>query len=239
MLRFLFDEPAREADGSLAIAFGQMDQFIRLAQKSLAGDSSHSDKMTMNKLEVWALGLRSSLDELEQSCYAASRYGALIETCIVQKMSNEERTNYNRYIYFDKNAFIRVFSLLDKIGTFLNTLLDMRTEKIKAHYSYFTVLRAMRERRVHADFTSKLNAIKEKYKEPMSRLRNRRNTEIHYMNSEMQDDLIQRQRMYGTETRLENITEQSKDLAQGYAMVLESLCLTFQYACMLARSKQV
>lgn len=239
MLRFLFDEPEREADGSLALTFGHMDQCIELLRTRLANSSSNGKRNVLNKLEIWALGLRSSLDELEQSCYAAAKYSEYITLKTVDGMTDQQKMFYNRYVYFDKNAFIRVFSLLDKLGTFLNTLLDVQTERIKAHYSYFTVLRNMRERRVHVDFTSKLNGVKEKYKEPMSRLRNRRNTEIHYMNSEMQDDLIQRQRMYGTDTKLENISEQLDDLAQGYAMVLESLCLTFQYACMLVRSKQV
>ncbi|MGO4376612.1 Cthe_2314 family HEPN domain-containing protein, partial [Paenibacillus sp. MCAF20] len=98
----------------------------------------------------------------------------------MQQMSPEERMNYSRYVYYDKNGFIRVFSLLDKLGTLLNELLDMRTEKVKAHFSYFTVLRNMRERKAHPELTWKLNDVKEKYKEATNRLRKRRNTEIHY-----------------------------------------------------------
>jgi len=239
MLRFLFDEQLRTADGSLAETFGQIDQFVNMLRKHAEEEKASAGRGTANKLEIWALGLRSSLDELEQSCYAATKFAGAITATTCNAMNEQERLAYSRYVYFDKNAFIRVFSLLDKLGTFLNTLLDVKTEHVKAHYSYFTVLRVLRERRVHGDFTSKINAVKESCKEPMARLRNRRNTEIHYMNSEMQDDLIQRQRMYGQDLSLENIAEQSNDLANGLAMVLESLQLTFQYACVLVRNKQI
>ena len=36
--------------------------------------------------------------------------------------------NYRRYVYFDKNAFIRLFALLDKLGTLLNDTLELNTE---------------------------------------------------------------------------------------------------------------
>lgn len=236
MLRFLFDEPQRETEGTLAETFRLMEQFVSVLPKKIAagGDSGHK----LRKYEIWTLGLRSSLDELEQSHYAALQFQHQITSSSVKQMTAEERMNYNRYIYFDKNAFIRVFSIMDKLGTLLNVLLDMRTEKIKAHFSYFTVLRNMLEKKAHPELTRKLNEVKEKYKEPMTRLRKRRNTEIHYMNSEMQDDLIQSHRMYGEEVQLENIAQQSADLTQGLYLAMESLLLTFQYACVLMRNKQ-
>lgn len=235
MLRFLFDEPQRDAKGTLAETFRLMEQFVSmLPEKNIAGVTNDPK---YSKYEIWTLGLKSSLDELEQSHYAAIRYENLITSSSIQQMSEQELTNYNRYIYFDKNAFIRVFSLLDKLGTLLNELLDIKVEKIKAHFSYFTVLRVMREREIHPDLTWKLNEVKEKYRESMKRLRNRRNTEIHYMNSEMQDDLIQSQRMYGEEGKLENIAKQSADLTQGLYLAMESLLLTFKYACGLMRQK--
>jgi len=235
MLRFLFDEPLREAEGTLAETFRLMDQFVSILSKKIASGGEQDQKL--RKFEIWTLGLRSSLDELEQSHYVALHFQHKISSSSVKKMTDEERIHYNRYIYFDKNAFIRVFSLLDKLGTLLNELLDMRTERIKAHFSYFTVLRNMRERKAHPELTWKLNDVKEKYKESMTRLRKRRNTEIHYMNSEMQDDLIQSSRMYGEEIKLENVAEQSADLTQGLYLAMESLLLTFQYACGLMRNK--
>jgi hypothetical protein len=235
MLRFLFDEPQRIPEGTHAETIRLMEQFVSVLHKKIAngGDSDHK----LRKYEIWTLGLRSALDELEQSHYAAIKFQHHITSSSVLEMTADERMNYNRYIYFDKNAFIRVFSLLDKLGTLLNELLDMRTQKIKPHFSYFTVLRNMREKKAHPELTWKLNDVKEKYKEPMTRLRKRRNTEIHYMNSEMQDDLIQSHRMYGEEVQLENIAQQSSDLKQGLDSAMESLLLTFQYACSLMRNK--
>lgn len=236
MLRFLFDEPLRKAEGTLAETYRLMDQFISILSKKMA--ESGADVQKLRKYEIWTLGLRSSLDELEQSHYVALHFQHKITSSSLKQMTDEERIHYNRYIYFDKNAFIRVFSLLDKLGTFLNELLDMRTERIKPHFSYFTVLRNMREKKAHPGLTWKLNDVKEKYKESTTRMRKRRNTEIHFMNSEMQDDLIQSSRMYGEEIKLENVAEQSADLTQGLYLAIESLLLTYQYACGLMRNKQ-
>lgn len=236
MLRFMFGESEEKADGALAHTYQLMEQFASIVRKLILDGRDENHKL--RKYEIWTLGLHSSLDELEQSHYAASKFRERIHSLTLQEMSEEEKTNYDRYVYFDKNGFIRVFSLLDKLGTFLNELLEMRTEKIKPHFSYFTVLRNMRER-THPELTWKLNAVKEHYKESMTRLRKRRNTEIHYMNSEMQDDLIQSQRMYGDEMKLENIALQSDDLTQCLNLVVESLRLVFQYACTITRNKQV
>ncbi|WP_419874460.1 Cthe_2314 family HEPN domain-containing protein [Candidatus Pristimantibacillus sp. PTI5] len=235
MLRFMFNEPLREAEGTLAETFRLMDQFVALLSPKIKAGGA--DVQKLRKYEIWTLGLRSSLDELEQSHYAALQFQHKVTSSSLNQMTDEERIYYNRYIYFDKNAFIRVFSLLDKLGTLLNELLDMRTERVKAHFSYFTVLRNMREKKAHPELTWKLNDVKEKYKVSMTRLRQRRNTEIHYMNSEMQDDLIQSNRMYGEEIKLENVAEQSADLTQGLYLAMESLLLTFQYACGLMRNK--
>ncbi|WP_139990556.1 Cthe_2314 family HEPN domain-containing protein [Paenibacillus paridis] len=236
MLRFLFNEPQREAEGILAETFKLMDQFVAILSSKMKDGGDRVQQL--RKYEIWTLGLRSSLDELEQSHFVALRFQHKIKSSSLKQMTEEERIQYNRYIYFDKNAFIRVFSLLDKLGTLLNELLDMRTERIKSHFSYFTVLRNMREKKAHPELTWKLNDVKEKYKESMTRLRKRRNTEIHYMNSEMQDDLIQSNRMYGEEIKLENVAEQSADLTQGLYLAMESLLLTFQYACKIMRTKQ-
>ncbi|MBH5319207.1 hypothetical protein I6N90_15495 [Paenibacillus sp. GSMTC-2017] len=237
MLHFMFGEQEKEQNEALTDTYTFMDQFADAMVRRIKGGQDTTNKL--RKFEIWTRGLRSSLMELEQSQFAASRFKERIKSASVDGMSGEERLNYERYVYFDKNSFIRVFSLLDKLGTLLNELLDMKTEKVKPHFSYFTVLRHMRERNAHPDLTWKLSAIKEQYKEPMNRLRKRRNTEIHYMNSEMQDDLIQNQRMYGEQIPLENLSLQADDLAACLVMSIESLRLTFQYACVLMRNKTV
>lgn len=241
MLRFLFNESAAQPEGELAEAYQAMDLFISLLHKkrNTLRDETTEFAQQLRRYEIWTLGLKASLNELEQSHYAAAKFRAMIRASSLQTMSDEERLNYKRYVYFDKNGFIRVFSLLDKLGTLLNELLAMHTERVKPHFSYFTVLRNMRQKQVHSELTRALNDVKEKYKEPMNRLRKRRNTEIHYMNSEMHDDLIQSQRMYGEEYPLEDVRQQASDLTDSLTMVKESLLLVFQYGCRLARKKQL
>ncbi len=241
MLRFLFNEPQSVPEGKLLETYQAIDQFVSLLQKK--AETTRAEQTTfmerLRKYEIWSLGLSASLNELEQSKYASAMFYKEIKSSSLKDMSNEERLNYNRYVYFDKDGFIRVFSLLDKLGTFLNEMLQMKTERIKPHFSYFTVLRNMRENKAHPELTWKLNDVKEQYKEPMSRLRKRRNTEIHYMNSEMHDDLILSQRMYGEDNPLENLKQQANDLSDCLMMATDSLSLVFQYGCKLARKKQL
>ncbi|MCU6709274.1 Cthe_2314 family HEPN domain-containing protein [Paenibacillus sp. J5C_2022] len=233
----MFNESDREPDGGLGETYNLMEQFAQYMARLITAGKDPDHKL--RKYKIWTLGLRASLHELEQSQYAASGFKRRITSTSVEDMSDEEKLNYDRYVYFDKNGFIRVFSLLDKLGTLLNDLLELRTEKIKPHFSYFTVLRNMRESNEHPELSRKLNELKERYKEPMKRLRKRRNTEIHYMNSEMQDDLIQLHRMYGQEIQLEDIHLQSQDLTDCLHLSMESLRLTFQYACRLMRKQSV
>lgn len=237
MLRFMFGETEREPAGGLRETYELLEEFASLASSRIKSGAGNGERL--RKLEIWARGLRSSLAELEQSQYAASVLKNRISSDSVKEMSPDERLNYDRYVYFDKNAFIRVFSLLDKLGTLLNELLEMKTERIKPHFSYFTVLRHMRERNAHPKLTWKLNEVKEQTKDATNRLRKRRNTEIHYMNSEMHDDLIQSQRMYGEEIKLENLGQQGDDLAVCLHMVIESLRLTFRYGNSLLKSKSL
>ena len=164
LLHFMFDEPELEPSPALAETYKLMDRFAaHMSKEILNGHDDSGNKL--RKYEVWTLGLRSSLIELEQSQYAAMRFMEKISSTAVERMSLEEKLDYDRYVYFDKNAFIRVFSLLDKLGTFLNMLLMLRTEKVKPHFSYFTVLRHMLENDLHPDFARNLNMIKEKYRD--------------------------------------------------------------------------
>ena len=182
------------------------------------------------KYEIYAKGLDVSIQELYASYEAAVFYREKVQGTSLEDMDEEEKMHYAKYVYFDKNGFVRVFSLLDKLGTFINELLNARTEKVKPHYSFFTVLRVLRQRNIHEQLTFPLNELKESCRPSTQRLRNRRNTEIHYMNSEMRDDLIQRTRQYGDELRLENLDEQLHDLSVGLHMTMQAIKLTFQYA---------
>lgn len=228
MLQFLFPNDVDEPN----MNFVEVDQLLQRYAAAAAAKrgANESANKYWSRFEIWSIGLRASIHELYSSHYAAEKFKQQISSSSLQEMTEQERLNYARYVYFDKNGFIRVFSLLDKLGTFLNELLELRTERIKSHFSYFTVLRTMRERSLHPELTRPLNQLKESSKEATHRLRRRRNTEIHYMNSEMHDDLLQQTRMYGQEIRLENLDQQMEDLTTGLHMAIESIRLTFRYA---------
>lgn len=221
--------------------YAEVDKLLKRFSQKMASRSGGNgfeqpeDKWT--KYEIWTEGLRASLQELYASHYAADQFKKSVTALSLIEMDEKQKLDYARYVYFDKNGFIRVFSLMDKLGTFLNAFLDIKTEKIKAHFSYFTVIRTMRERQIHLKLTKPLTDLKEQTKEATHRLRKRRNTEIHYMNSEMHDDLVQRTRMYGQELRLENLDQQMQDLSVGLNMAIQSIKLTFEYAEELLQRK--
>lgn len=229
MLRMLFGEPPRKPEGKLRETIEVMEQFVTLLHKRIAKNQDPGHKLY--KYEIWTLGLLASLDELEQSQYAAHKFQALITSASVEAMSPEELLNYHRHVYFDKNAFIRLFSLLDKLGTLMNELFELKTERIKVHFSYFTVLRTMYQGNAYPELIQALTSLKEAYKEPTGRLRKRRNTETHYMNAELQDDLRQgHEAAYNELHRLENLAQQTEDLKQGITMVMDILRITFEHA---------
>lgn len=228
MLRVLFGEPPRKTEGKLLEAMQAMERYAELLNKQI--EQGHDRDHKLRKYEIYTLGLIASLDELEESQYAASKLAALIKSRTIEAMSPEELLNYKRYVYFDKNAFIRLFSLLDKLGTLMNEYLGLQTERVKPHYSYFTVLRNMLHRNLHPELNLPLQELKEQGKPAMNRLRKRRNTEIHFMNSEMQDDLQQSHQDYSEQHQLENIAQQVDDMKQMMDLVLDTLKLTFHHA---------
>jgi len=227
MLRMLFGEAPRVAEGKLSEVYKELGRFVSLMTDRISAGQDASRKL--RTYEIWTLGLLASLDELEQSRYAAHGYAARIAKSSVELMTGEEKLDYYRYVYFDKNAFIRVFAILDKLGTFLNDTLALETGKIKTHFSYFTVLRGMRQRRLHPALSMALDELKERHKVPLSHLRKRRNVEIHYMNVELIDDLEQSNSAYGKQAQLENVAGQLADLDAAFDMVTESLRLAFEY----------
>lgn len=236
MLRMLFGEPPRIAEGKLLQSMQAMERYIGMLRKHIAAGRDHDSKL--RKLEIWTVGLLSSLNELEQSQYAAEQYAERVKSQLLNELSQEEWVSYQRYVYYDKNAFIRLFAMLDKLGTLMNEFLGLQTERIKPHFSYFTVLRTMRVRNVHIELMMALNTLKESNKDVLARLRKRRNTEIHYMNSELQDDLRQSYDAHNGNPRLENLQKQCDDLAEGIDMVLETLRLTFNHACSQLRKRK-
>src|SRR5690606_24737999 len=107
----LFGEAPRVAEGELAEVYRELGRLVsRMTDMISAGqDPNHK----LRTYEIWTLGLLASLDELEQSRYAAHGYAARIKKPSVELMTEEEKLDYYRCVYFDKNAFIRVFAILD------------------------------------------------------------------------------------------------------------------------------
>ncbi|MNQ71259.1 hypothetical protein D3C85_859220 [compost metagenome] len=227
MLRVLFNEPKR-IDSGLLLEAGNA---VRAYMKHLETEQSYlSTKYSIfHRQAIWSKGFIDALDELEQSKYCCERFGERIVKSFLEDMNSQETETYQQFVYFYKNAFIRLFSILDKLGTFMNDLFGMKTEKLKSRFSYFTVLRQMHEQQIHGSLELQLYTLKMEYKVPLDRLRNLRNMEIHYINAEMLDDLLQKEPMLGERIQLENVKQNLSDLQQGFDMVCRTLTIAFTY----------
>ncbi|XID95796.1 Cthe_2314 family HEPN domain-containing protein [Paenibacillaceae bacterium WGS1546] len=227
MLRVLFGERPREWAGAELETVRAIESFVRQAYET--AERRPAEAKTYRTYAIAAEGLLRSMDELEQSVYAAKRYALFVPHKRVDELTERERLDYDRHVYYDKNAYIRVFALLDKLATLLNPLLGLRTERIKSRYSYYTMLRNMRENDLHPGLSKPLNALKVDHQGAMNRLRHRRNLEIHQMNAELRDDL-QQSLADKPHRMLENLKASMADLEQGWEMCRESLHASFRYA---------
>jgi hypothetical protein len=213
LLRILFNEPKREDSGKLLAA----------------GNAIRAFQVKNHRYAMWSQGFIDALDELEQSQYCSEQYAKRINDAFLEQMSPEELDDYRRFVYFYKNAFIRLFSILDKLGFFMNEVLELKTESIKARFSYFTVLRRMHEQHLHQSLEQQLYDMKTTNRAPLDRLRNQRNMEIHSINAEMIDDLSNQPSTFSNRIHVENVKENIQDLRIGFDMVCTTLTLTFTY----------
>lgn len=227
MLRELFGEPPREWQGPLLETVQAIERFTRRMNEKGEGESREA--AICRKHAIWSEGLLRSMDELEQSLYAARRFAQRLAKPSLDEMSAAERLDYYRHVYFDKNAYIRLFSLLDKLGVLLNDKLGLHTERIKPKFSFFTVVRGLRGNESHAVLADALAEGKDRHQEALTRLRRRRNMEIHHMNAELQDDLLHNLQTDAGTAHLENIQENLNDLEEGWQMAGRALQLSFLY----------
>ncbi|CAN7311838.1 Cthe_2314 family HEPN domain-containing protein [Paenibacillus sp. LjRoot153] len=227
MLRVLFNEPKR-IDSGLLLEAGDA---VRAYMKQIATEQSHltTAHSIFHRQAIWSKGFIDALDELEQSKYCCERYGERIVKGFLEEMTPQETADYQRFVYFYKNAFIRLFSILDKLGTFMNDLFGLKTETVKTRFSYFTVLRHMHDKHIHGSLELQLYTLKMTYKTPLERLRNLRNMEMHYINAEMLDDLLQKEPMLGERIHIEDVKLNLSDLQQGFDMVCRTLTIAFTY----------
>ncbi|WNQ12628.1 Cthe_2314 family HEPN domain-containing protein [Paenibacillus aurantius] len=226
MFRIYFNEERRQDSGVLADANASLKRYEQVLEK-IENRSGEADSR-LRCLQVWAKGFTRSLDELEQSLYCSRKYSELVSHEFIEEMEEEELDNYHRHVYFYKNALIRLFSILDKMGSFLDDLLKLETGKVMPRFSYFTVLRQMHEREIASELEQKLFDLKNSCKGPLNRLRQQRNTEIHAMNEELVDDVWNAKESPEAQSPVENIQDNLKDMEQGFEMVCLTVSTVFE-----------
>ncbi len=228
MLRALFGEPPRKDEGLLLEANQAIRNYLQVLSR-IPGDRQTPHE---RRFVIWSENFLRALDELEQSEYAAILYGSRVNSDYVDQMQPGETHEYHRHLYYYRNALIRLFAILDKLGHFLNERFVLQTERVKSRFSYFTVLRNMHQNGLHTDLEQQLYELKIKYKEPVDRLRNKRNMEIHTINADLLDDLMKAEESRRGE-RLRPETEEIKanldDLREGCEMAMKAVTTAFRY----------
>jgi hypothetical protein len=227
MLRILFNEQRRKDSGKLLAAGNAIRAYMAILN---AKESRVPQTQVQNhRFAIWSQSFIDALDELEQSKYCSEQYATRIHDAYLEQMSPDELDDYRRFVYFYKNAFIRLFSILDKLGFFMNEYFELKTETLKSRFSYFTVLRRMHQLHLHESLEQQLYDLKTVNKEPLDRLRNQRNMEIHSINADMLDDLSNQGSTFSSRIHVENVKGNIEDLRTGYDMVCTTLTLTFTY----------
>lgn len=239
MLRHLLGQPERPKSGltfEVAEAINQSVKLLRSARSGKGSAKPESAAGASRKLAILAEGLLSAYDELEESVYFALYFGRMVSSSSIAEMGETELEHYKLHIYFYKDAFIRLFSTLDKTGAFLNEIFSLGTERIKPRFSFYTVLRLMKDRNVEPRLEQTLYDLKVKYKAPMNTLRGQRNVEIHSMNMEYVDDLLH----YMEENApLENLQQNMHYLQEGFMMVCLTLKEVFSFCSRRLHSGQL
>jgi hypothetical protein len=229
MLRHLFGESERQDSGLMLQANQALGRYL---------DSLHTlesngkqDLIKLRRWEIWVHSFITAVDELEQGVYCSNQYSALVKKRNVEEMNAGEEIEYRRYLYYYKNSFIRVFAILDKLGFFLNERLQLNTEKVKQRFSYFTVLRQMHDHHIQTELEQQLYNLKIKNSEPLNKLRDQRNVEIHSINYEAADDLLHSEHIGAYSwNHIENLPQNNLILQQCFQMVCQTIITIFSSA---------
>jgi hypothetical protein len=230
MLRHLFGEAKRQDIGLMFKTNQALGRY--LADLHTLESKGQSDLTKLRRWEIWVHSFMTAVDELEQGVYCSNQYSALVKKRNVEDMKLDEQTEYQRYLYYYKNSFIRVFAILDKLGFFLNERLNLNTEKVKQRFSYFTVLRQMHDRHICSDLEQQLFNLKLQYSDPLNKLRDQRNVEIHSINYEAADDLFHSADVGAYSwNHIENLTLNNQILQQCFQMVCQTIITIFSAPC--------
>ncbi|MEB3100484.1 Cthe_2314 family HEPN domain-containing protein [Ferviditalea candida] len=215
------------ADKRLEETIDSVKEYCSRLRKRHQRDTEIPRKMI--HLEMWARGFVDALLELDYSLRNSARFREGIDQDYQEALTPEQQNRYHLHAYYYKNAFIRIFSILDKLGYFLTQLFDLEKYRTRAHYSYFTVLSWMHSSSTHPALEQELFDLKVKYRKPLDRLHKMRNLEIHSINVEMLDDLHRDLRSFAERNLIEPLDENLHDLREGYEMVQLSLKTVFDY----------
>lgn len=227
MFRTWFNEPKRVDDGPLLEAISAIRAYRVELQRLIKLQNAQCGRYT--RLDIWCRGLINAVYELEESVYAAGKYCEKVTHRREEEMSEEELEIYRCHVYFYKNGLIRLFSVLDKLGYLMNELLNLRTQRVKHKFSYFTVLRQMQHLHAEQSLAKPLIQLKDKHQEQLNRLRHKRNMEIHLVNSEMLDDLQRIDECRTDQTYIEDLKANMVDLQNTFEMVCKTLSTAFAY----------
>jgi len=230
MLRHLFGEAERQDSGLILKTNQILGRYLNdLHTLEFKGQS---DITKLRRWEIWVHSFMTAVDELEQGVYSSYQYSKRIEKSNVEAMKPEEQIEYRRYLYYYKNSFIRVFAILDKLGFFLNERLHLNTEKVKSRFSYFTVIRQMHDRHIQTGLEQQLYNLKLKYSEPLNKLRDFRNVEIHSINYEAADDLLHFATVDAFSWNyIENLKRNNQILQDCFEMVCQTIIAIFNAPC--------
>ena len=165
MLRAIFHQSPRTDTGRLAEALKLMHAYSDGVGRPISDAGKIAQKEF--RFVLWTRSMITTLDELEQSIYCAEMYTKRVQYDSLEQMSEEEAADYRRHLYYYRNAVLRTFSTLDKLGSFLNERYALGTERVKQRYSYYTVLRRMYEMMQEEKLSQHLQIIKQKYQEPI------------------------------------------------------------------------
>jgi hypothetical protein len=214
------------------LVLDDLNRYRSKLKKNLLASAEHqtSSYTKSERLEVLSRGFKAIIDELEQSLWAARHFASRLSSPYEEDMSSSELKDFHRFIYFQKNTYIRIFSALDKLGYFLNEHLSLQVERKKHRFSYYTVLRFMHNQKAEQELFEKLTKIRDHYELTMRDLRKRRNTEIHLIDPYLLEEMIQQRKSRSSSDnyRLPDMNGEVELLTKGYEMVCESMEKVFE-----------
>jgi hypothetical protein len=227
MLRMFLGNYIEPLDSKDSLAIEQIKHTIlRIEQrKSLF----YADDSRRTRILRWCEGFLNTLRELEESLTCCQYFANQIHCAETQNMNMESSLEYKRFVYFYKNTLIRIFSLLDKLGYFMNDFFELHTEEVKSQFSFFTMLRRFEQSAKHKSLYQALQSIKDTFQPPLFRLREQRNLEIHYINIELVEQLMEQDVRYCNRFASEFVNPHLQDLQWGCDMVSHTIHTVYKY----------